>query len=622
MLLSDFGMFGKRNGGKKVKKKVLALVLILIVSGISMMSFSAYAADSGLTLSATSIGEKIGDYTRLFAYSGSSEAAGVIWTSADETVATVDSEGRVTGRGIGQTVVTAYAGSSSARCVVNVAYKGIDVSAHQASINWASVKSAGIDFAMIRTGYGSEAWDQQTDKYFEANYSGAKANGIKVGVYHYSYATSVSMASDEADFCLHILNGRQLDYPVAYDVEDKSQLGLSTDTLGQMVQAFCSKIQAAGYKTVVYSYYNFYNAHLTSPLVAQYDTWIAHTGVDSTPFSPYTMWQYGWKTIPGISGSCDSDYSYYDYSTGTGGKITGGGTGGSTPSLPETSEQIFTSDTTGTYTFGAEKDYYYKITTNDTMTPSAISSNPSAVSVSYYTRLADGFKFKLTNNGAGQAVITTVAANGTKVSFTAVGSGSSAPSAPPADSPGTPDVPGEGNQASALKCDTTLPYHFGSNGSYIYKVYSTDPAQPKAVSSNPSAVAVSFYQKTSDGYLYRITNVGSGTAVITTTAADGAAASFTAYGTAASMPAGITSDTPYLFNMKKGNTYVYKFTPASGSAVLSFSTGNGAVISSVSVQKSGGSYYYKIQAAGSGQAGVYAAFSGQAPQRVGIVTVA
>ena len=608
-----------------MKKKILALVLILVVSGISMMSFSAYAADGGLTLSATSIGEGIGDYTRLFAYSGSSEATGVIWTSADETVATVDSGGRVTGTGIGQTVVTAYAGSSSARCVINIAYKGIDVSAHQGSINWASVKSAGIDFAMIRTGYGSEAWDQQTDKYFETNYAGATANGIKVGAYHYSYATNVSMASDEADFCLHILNGRKLDYPVAYDVEDKSQLGLSTDTLGQMVQAFCSKIQAAGYKTVVYSYYNFYNAHLTSPLVAQYDTWIAHTGVDSTPFSPYTMWQYGWKTIPGISGSCDSDYSFYDYSTGTGGEITGGGsggTGGSAPTLPESSEQIFASDTTGTYTFGTNKDYYYKITTNDTMTPSAVSSNSSAVSVSYYTRLADGFKFKLTNNGAGQAEITTVAANGTKVSFTAVGSGGGTPSVPPASPPETPVTPGDGTQTSTLKCDTTQPYSFGSSGSYLYKVYSTDSVQPKAVSSNPSAVAVSFYQKTSDGYLYRITNVGSGTAVITTTDASGAAASFTAYGTAASMPAGITSDTPYLFDMKRGNTYVYKFTPSSGSAALSFSTGNGAVISSVSVQKSGGSYYYKIQAAGAGQAGVYAAFSGQAPQRVGIVTVA
>lgn len=616
-----------------LKKRIFAVVLILIVSGITMMSFPAYAAGGGFTLSATSIGEKVGDYTRLFAYNGGSEATGTIWTSADETIAKVDNDGRVTGTGIGQTVVTAYWGSSSASCVVNVAYQGIDVSAHQGSINWTSVKNAGIDFAMIRTGYGSEAWDQQTDAYFATNYANAKANGIKVGAYHYSYATNVSMASEEADLCLNILNGRQLDYPVAYDVEDKSQLGLSTETLGQMVQAFCSKIQAAGYKTVVYSYYNFYNAHLTSPLVTQYDTWIAHTGVDSTPFRPYTMWQYGWKTIPGISGSCDVDYSYYDYSTGTGGKNTGGSgnTGTTTPSFPESSEQIFTSDTTGTYTFGTNKDYYYKITTNDTMTPSAASSNPSAVSVSYDRRLADGFQFKITNNGSGQAVITTTAANGTKTSFTAVGSGGTVTTPPTNTQPdsgsgsgdsGAPVTPGGDGSAASLKCDTTQPYSFGPSGSYIYKVYSTDSAQPKAVSSNPSAVAVSFYQKASDGYLFRITNVGSGTAVITTTAANGATASFTAYGTAPSMPAGITSDTPYQFTMKKGSTYVYKFTPASSSTALTFSTGNGAVISSVSVQKIGSSYYYKIQAAGSGQAGVYAAVSNQSPQRVGIVTIA
>lgn len=603
-----------------MKKRILILILAVVVSGMMLLPFPTFAADTsigGFRLSESSIGVRVGDYTRLYAYFGSSVDASVTWSVADATVATVDSSGMVTGKKIGQTVVTARDGAYSSSCFVNVAYKGIDVSKYQGTIDWSAVKNNGVDFVMIRTGFGSENWSAQTDPNFETYYSDAKAQGIKVGAYHYSYATTVAMAEAEADFCLHILNGRDLDYPVAYDVEDKSQWGLSTDTLGQIVQTFCSKLQSAGYKTVVYSYYSFYNAHLTSPLVAQYDTWIAHS-TSMTDFSPYTMWQYGQRSVPGVSGSCDVDYSFYDYS---GSGSSGGGI--TTPTVPESSGQIFTCDTTGTYTFGTNKTYNYKITTNDTFTPSASSSNPGAVSVSYFKRLTDGFQFQLTNHGPGEAVITTTAGNGTSVSFTAVGSGTgTTTSAQSEDSSGSTTSGGTTNSAGTLKCDTTLPYTFGSNSSYIYKVYSTDSTHPTAASSNSSAVTVSYYGKTSDGYLFRITNAGTGAAVITTTNASGASASFTANGTlSGQVPSGIKSDTPYLFSMTKGKTYMYKFTPTSGNPTLHFTTGNGTVIQSVSVMQSGGSYFYKIKAVASGQAGIYATESGKTPQRLSIVTV-
>ena len=71
----------------------------------------------------------------------------------------------------------------------------------QGSIDWGTVKNqGGIDFAIIRTGYGKTAPEVQTDAYFEQNYSGATANGIKVGAYHYSYAENVQDALREADF--------------------------------------------------------------------------------------------------------------------------------------------------------------------------------------------------------------------------------------------------------------------------------------------------------------------------------------------------------------------------------------------------------------------------------------
>lgn len=703
-----------------MKKRILAL--ILIVSGVIMLSFPTFAAsgNSGaFRLSESSIGLGVSDYKTLYAYFGSSVDSNVIWTSADETIATVSSSGVVTGKAIGQTTVTAHSGTASASCVINVAYQGIDVSRYQGNVDWAAVKNYGMEFAMIRTGFGGENWSEQTDPYFETNYTNAKANGLKVGAYHYSYATTVGMAEKEADFCLSILNGRPLDYPVAYDVEDEDQWSVSTDTMGQIVHAFCSKIEAAGYKTVVYSFYNFYNAHLTSPLVSQYDTWIAHS-TDMTPFSPYTMWQYGQRSVPGVSGPCDVNYSFYDYA----GSGTGGG-GITTPSEPESSEQVFTCDTTGTYTFGTNKTYNYKITTNDTFTPSASSSNPSAVSVSYVKRLADGFQFMLTNHGSGQAVITTTAGNGTSVSFTAVGSGADIPSSNPqqggssggnddpqttqpttlkcdttlpytfgtnksyiykvstnsaarpeatssnpsavtvsyygktsggylfkivnagqgsavittkdvngsavsfkangtlqGSSPESGGSSGEPVSTGKLKCDTTLPYTFGTNSSYIYKVYTDSSERPTAVSSNSSAVTVSYYGKTSDGYLFRITNAGTGAASIKTTDSAGASVSFVANGTRKEQGSSeIQSDTPFQFSMNVGKTYIFKFTPASGTPALHFTTGNGAILQSVLVTQSNGSYFYKIKALASGQAGVYGAERGKSSQRLCIVTV-
>ena len=70
-----------------------------------------------------------------------------------------------------------------------MAVKGIDVSVYQGNIDWAKVKSSGIGFTILRVGYGR--YDNQKDKTFEQNYKNAKAVGMSVGVYHYSYAKTV-----------------------------------------------------------------------------------------------------------------------------------------------------------------------------------------------------------------------------------------------------------------------------------------------------------------------------------------------------------------------------------------------------------------------------------------------
>lgn len=527
-------------------------------------------------------------------------------------------------------------------------YAGIDVSVYNGNINWSTVKNSGIDFAMIRDGIGGDPgyWDVQKDTKFEQNYSGAVQNGVKVGAYHYSYATNVTMASQEADECLYILKGRHLDLPVAYDLEDKCQKNLSTQLMGQIVQTFCEKIRKAGYRVVIYSSVDFYNNHLTSPLVSRYNTWIAHWTDASAPnFSDYTMWQYADDgTVPGISGACDLDYRY----------------------------PTFQSDTSS-YSFGSSSEYTYKITTDDYSVPTAVSSNPNAVSVSAARNTTDGYLFTIKNNGIGDAVITTTSGDGSvsvplqasgsryfscdtssysfgtnsqytyKISTNDLASPQAVSSNPSAisvsnaikisdgylftitklsnSSATVTTTSGDGSKTASFgvtpvfQCDTGS-YTFGSNSQYTFKIRTSDSNPPAATSSNPSVVGVSGPVKVSDGYLYTIYNKGTGTATIATTASDGSSASFQATGT---FSLTVQSDTPYYFTMQKGTAYQFKFTGAPGVA-YSFACAGSTIIKSVSLNKIDGSYYFKVYAAGSGSAGMYATTTGYS-QRVGIVTV-
>ncbi len=92
-------------------------------------------------------------------------------------------------------------------------FKGIDVSKWNGNINWDKVKSAGINFAIVREGYGKRD-PRQIDKKFKDNINGAKSVRIHTSVYDYSYADSVEDAINEAQFCLENIEELKLEYPV------------------------------------------------------------------------------------------------------------------------------------------------------------------------------------------------------------------------------------------------------------------------------------------------------------------------------------------------------------------------------------------------------------------------
>ena len=117
-----------------------------------------------------------------------------------------------------------------------VSYEGVDVSSHQKDIDWAKVKAAGIDFAIIRVGlrgYGYNTGTIILDEYFTKNVEGALAAGIKVGVYFFSQAINEAEAIEEAEFVIEQLKKykNKITYPVIYDAEDIPNDTARTDNL-------------------------------------------------------------------------------------------------------------------------------------------------------------------------------------------------------------------------------------------------------------------------------------------------------------------------------------------------------------------------------------------------------
>ena len=190
--------------------------------------------------------------------------------------------------------------------------KGIDVSKYQGQIDWPAVRAGGVEFAMVRAGYGMYA--HQKDPYFDQNVQGAQAAGVQVGAYHYSYAQSVEDARREAELFLSWIAPYSLDYPVAFDIEDGSQEGLSSETLTQIVETFCGIVEAAGYYTMVYANKYWLQHKLIYDRIKRWDIWLAHYAAVTDYDKEHGIWQCSSREqIAGISGNCDLDWSYRDY---------------------------------------------------------------------------------------------------------------------------------------------------------------------------------------------------------------------------------------------------------------------------------------------------------------------
>ncbi len=206
---------------------------------------------------------------------------------------------------------------------------GIDVSKYNGKIDWNSVKSSGVSFAILRGGYSTVRDDQ-----FLSYYDGATKAGIQVGIYWFSYALNVNDAIKEANFCVSVLNGKKINLPIFYDFEEDTERYANSNKVTytnadrtKIMTTFCDKIISAGYTAGLYLNENYITNMTNYAELKKYPLWLAkwcdfsgsrctgYTVPDSqvpTQHGHPMIWQFTDKgKINGIQGDVDLSYGYF-----------------------------------------------------------------------------------------------------------------------------------------------------------------------------------------------------------------------------------------------------------------------------------------------------------------------
>ena len=229
-------------------------------------------------------------------------------------------------------------------------YYGIDVSQWQGTVNWSKVKADGISFVFIRCSYTSlKSFNLHTDPKFKANVTAAAAAGLKVGVYHYSGATSATEAKKEADYVLKVIKPykSKITLPVMFDYEPGARVTAnykktSKTTRTKYATTFCNAAKAAGYTSGVYCSTSWFPDYFNTSSLSSYSNWDAHWATKNTYTGAYDFWQYSDAgKISGIGGSVDCNFWYTNTKIAGAATDNGAFTGDATPK-PEAASTALT----------------------------------------------------------------------------------------------------------------------------------------------------------------------------------------------------------------------------------------------------------------------------------------
>ena len=199
-------------------------------------------------------------------------------------------------------------------------YRYIDVSRYQGAIDWAQVAAAGYKGAMLKTVSTNHKLSKRADGLyidptFEANYKNAKAAGLDVGVYYYTYATSEAMADAELSLLRQAVHGKELTLPVAVDVEDNELKPMSTIDLTNLTAYALEQVEKMGFYAQLYTYTGYKYELDMARLSSRWDVWLAdYTGKTPKVDFKYNAHQHTSKgAVPGISGNVDLNVTTINY---------------------------------------------------------------------------------------------------------------------------------------------------------------------------------------------------------------------------------------------------------------------------------------------------------------------
>lgn len=200
-------------------------------------------------------------------------------------------------------------------------YRYIDVSRYQGLIDWAQVAAAGYKGAMLKAVSTNRKLSKRADGLyidptFETNYRNARAAGLDVGVYYYTYATSEAMADAELALLRQAVYGKELTLPVAVDLESPNLVGMPYGDLSNLAAYHLEQIEKMGFFAQLYTYTSYANAHLDmARLSGRWDVWLAdYTGKTPNVTFNYNAHQHTSKgSVPGISGNVDLNVTTLNY---------------------------------------------------------------------------------------------------------------------------------------------------------------------------------------------------------------------------------------------------------------------------------------------------------------------
>ncbi len=189
---------------------------------------------------------------------------------------------------------------------------GIDVSTWQGEIDYEKVKNDGVEFVIIRIGFGhTNSGEIKLDNQFKNNIKNAKEAGLKVGLYLYSYAENEEQAIEQANWIVDKLDGEKLDLPIAFDWEDWNSFNsykMSFTKLNNSAQSFIDELERNGYEGMLYS-----SAYYLNHIWKDYkNIWLAYY-TDNNDFNekPFMLWQLTSSgKVNGIDGAVDIDVLY------------------------------------------------------------------------------------------------------------------------------------------------------------------------------------------------------------------------------------------------------------------------------------------------------------------------